>query len=128
MNSDIIEAFYEMVTASASGAGLIAYEGIKYTPPESGQWVEIKHFPNTGVDQSLNSNDVLAQGLFQVNVCNRPNTGILPLYGLAELIIGQLPKSTVITGLVRVSRAPYTSSMISLDDRIILPLTVSYSE
>lgn len=127
MNSDILEAFYTIIDAAGLGVP-IAYSGIKFTPPDNGKWLELSYLPNTGIDQSIKSASVLAQGLFQVNVCDRPNTGELALQNLAETVAALFPKNTPINGLARVSRAPYTSSMISLDDRIILPLTVSYSE
>lgn len=127
MNSDITQAFFTAI--NDAGLGLpTAFEGTKFTAPQSGQWLELTVLPNNGLDQSLKSNAVLAQGILQVNVCNRPNTGIIPLQQLAETIAALFPKNTIITGLVRVSRQPYTSDSLQLDDRVVLPLTIMYSE
>ena len=127
MNSQILESFFTLMTDAAFGYP-IAYEGIKFCPPDSGPWLELSFLPNEGIDQSLSSDSVLSQGILQVNVCNRPNTGIIELNQIAETVMALFPKSTSIFGLVRVSRSPYTSSVITLDDRQILPISISYSE
>lgn len=127
MNSDITQAFFEAINNAGLGLS-ISFEGVKFTPPDKGQWLELTTFPNNGLDPSLSSNSVIAQGVLQVNVCDRPNTGLIPLQQTAEAVAALFSKGTIISGLVRASRAPYTSSALSLDDRVALPLSIMYSE
>lgn len=127
MNSDILQAFFTAI--NDAGLGLpIAFEGKKFTPPDSGQWLELTMLPNDGIDKAMSNGSVLAQGILQVNVCDRPNTGILPLMQLSETVAALFPKNTIISGLVRSARQPYTSSVLQLDDRLMLPLSIVYSE
>lgn len=127
MNSDITGAFFTLINDAALGLP-ISFEGVKFTPPDSGQWLEVTFLPNQGIDQSMTSNNPVSQGIIQVNACNRPNSGLIPLQKLSETVAALFPKNTIIYDLVRVSETPYTSDMISLDDRLIIPLTIMYSE
>lgn len=126
MNSDITKAFFDLIIAANLGIP-VSFEGIKFEQPASGQWLELSILPNDGIDQSLAGNNVLAQGIFQVNVCDRPNTGLIPLQQLSETVAALFNKNTLVSGLVRVARKPYTSSALSLDDKLVIPLTIEYS-
>ena len=127
-NSDIYQAFIDKVDTTFGNVYKISYEGYTFDPPDTGIWLEVKHMPNNGIDQSINGSGVLAQGMFQVNVVNRKEQGIISLQNVAELVQAAFPKSSAITGLCRVSRAPYQSSPLTLDDRLIIGVTIPYSE
>jgi len=126
-NSDIAQAFFSIIDSAALGYP-IAYPTKSFTPPDSGHWLEVSFMPNSGIDQGLKSGTVLMQGLAQVNVCGRPDTGLIPLHNISEQVGALFPKNLVISGNVRVSKTPYNTDIIPLEDRIILPLTVMYSE
>lgn len=126
-NAEITAAFF--TTVSTAGLGLpIAYPSITFTPPDSGNWLELSFMPNTGIDQGLSSPTVLKQGLLQVNVGGKPNGGLIPLQNIADTVSALFPKNSILSGLVRISRTPYTTDIISLDDRQLLPITILYSE
>lgn len=126
-NAEIAESFFQIV----SGAGLgypIAYPSINFTPPDSGQWLELSFLPNEGIDQGLSSPTQIKQGLLQVNICGKPDCGLIPLHSISDTVAALFSKNSVLSGFVRISKTPYTTDIISLDDRQILPLTVMYSE
>lgn len=127
-NADIYQAFISNVNTTFGATYQVSYEGYSFTPPASGVWLEVKHLPNDGVDQSISGSGVLAQGMFQVNVVNRKEKGIISLQNVAELVQVAFPKASAITGMCRVSRAPYQSSPLTLDDRLIIGVTIPYSE
>lgn len=127
-NSDIYQAFIDKINTEFGGDFSISYEGYSFTPPASGVWLELKHFPNTGVDQSLASNTVLAQGIFQVTAKSRKEKGIMHIQNTCDLVAAEFPKNTVIAGTCRVSAVPYQSSPLTEDDRISVGLTIPYSE
>ena len=126
-NSQIAEAFYTAISTAGLGYS-IAYPSKTFTPPNTGFWLALSFIPNEGIDQGLSSPTVLQQGLLQVNVCGKPNCGSIDLYDISEQVAAVLPKNTIIAGNVRVSKTPYNTDIISIDDRQILPLTIMYSE
>jgi hypothetical protein len=106
----------------------IAYPAVKFTPPETGIWLETKILRNTGIDNGLSDvSTKVEQGIFQINVCLRPNQGIITLTNYANGLIGQIPKGLNIGG-VKVIRQPYMMQPIYVDDRVILPITIEYSQ
>jgi hypothetical protein len=128
-NTEIMTSFHTIVRDSAIvPATLIRYDGKIFTPPDAGNWLELSFMPNRGIDQSLSSNAILKQGLLQVNVGGKSNQGIVGLQSIADQITALFPKNTVLSGIARVSSIPYVSDDISMDDRTILPVTISYSE
>ena len=125
-NAEITQAFFEVV--DGAGLGLpIAYPSITFTPPSSGQWLELSFMPNSGIDQGLSSPTLISQGLLQVNICGKTNCGLIPLQTTSDTVAALFPKNSVLSGLVRISKTPYSTDIISLDDRQILPLTIMYS-
>jgi len=128
-NTDIAMAFYDKVRDSGIvSTDSIGYDGKVFTTPDSGNWLELSFMPNSGIDQSMSSNNVLKQGLLQVNVGGKPNLGIIELQAIAEQVMALFPKGTVLHELARVSAVPYMSDDISLDDRTLIPVTIAYSE
>lgn len=127
-NADIYQAFIAKVNTTFGASFQVSYEGYSFTPPASGVWLEVKHLPNDGVDQSISGSSVIAQGMFQINVVNRKENGISAMQTVAELVQVAFPKASNITGLCRVSRAPYQSTPLTMDDRIIIGVTIPYSE
>lgn len=126
-NADIYQAFIDKILAEF-GTFAIAYEGYTFTPPDEGIWLEIKHFPNRGVDQSLASQSVLAQGLFQVTAKSRKEKGIMHLQNTCDLVAAEFPKNSNIAGTCRVSAVPYQLDPDTGDGLVWVSLTIPYSE
>lgn len=125
-NTEITQAFFTIISGAALGYP-IAYPSIKFTPPDGGNWLELSFMPNNGIDQGLSSPAQIKQGLLQVNICGKPNCGLIPLQTISDTVAALFQKNTVLSGFVRISKTPYTTDIISLDDRQILPLTIMYS-
>ena len=124
-NTDILTAFFTQVQAWATVP--VAYPGITFTPPASGRWLEIYHAPND-LDPDLTGDTVIRRGFFTINVCGRPNSGLVPLYSLAESVAAQWPKETAITTGVITTRRPLQLSLVAEDDRLQVPVSIAYSE
>lgn len=126
-NAEIAEAFFTVVDGAALGYP-IAYPSITFDPPDIGNWLELSFMPNTGIDQGIESPSVIKQGILQVNVGGKPNGGLIPLQLISDTVAALFPKNSVLSGIVRISRTPYTTDIIQLDDRQLLPITIMYSE
>lgn len=121
-NSAILNAFIgQLVTALP-----VAYPGIAFTPPDTGEWLEISFFPNPTSDRFLGSTDpVLYQGIFQIAVCYRPGTGVITGAQTAETIIAQYTQDLELAG-VNVEIKPWDSGPIIEDHKITHPVTIRY--
>lgn len=99
-----------------------------FTPPDSGYWFEVSFAPNANLDDGLaNDSFRIPRGLFQITVAMRPGSGQIGLSGVADEVISEFPKGTVISDPVRVIRHPYQSDVIEMDDRLMIPVTIEYS-
>ena len=126
MNGNILNDFFNIL----AGGGLsypISYPNVKFTPPNDGIWLEVRHFPNENIDDSLSSQQVIKQGLFQVSIMGRQNTGLIAIDTAAQEVAALFPKLTEL-GESRVSKVPYTSSVLDWDNgKVEQPLTIPYS-
>lgn len=126
MNSDIMQAFFSRLDSAALGYP-IAWPNVDFTPPGSGNWLQVAYFPNRGIDNSLSGQSVIRQGLFQVSVMGRQNTGGFTLESIAQEVADLFPKLTDLAD-VKVSRQPYLTSQLSVSSGVVeLPLTIEYS-
>jgi hypothetical protein len=112
----------------------IAFHGIPFSPPPAtGVWLQVTYLPNEGIQQGIgNDATVIEQGIYQVMACRRIvdatiTGGVTPLQSALALVAAEYPKGKIITGLVRVQRSPYQSSLIEDEDRMMIPLTIQYS-
>ena len=126
-NAQIATAFFTTVNTAALGYP-IAYPSITFDPPDTGNWLELSFMPNTGINPGISSPTVIKQGLLQVNVGGKPNGGLIPLETIADTVAALFPMNSVLSDNVRISRTPYTTDIIPLDDRQLLPITIEYSE
>lgn len=111
----------------ASGLGYsVAYPGKSFTPPDSGEWLELNIIHND-LDPDLTDQTIFRRGIIQLNVCGRPNKNPLTLYGIADGLVTGYPKASAISGAT-ITKTPYTSSLLEMDDRVMLPVTFEYSE
>lgn len=104
----------------------IAWPGVNFTPPQSGYWFEIRHFPNE--PSNLGLGDTAKQeyrGFVQVSVFGRPGSGIFGMTDEAENVVAHFAKGTDL-GPVKVRVRPYISPPIPEDTHIQIPVTIPY--
>lgn len=123
-NTDLLTAFFTQVQTWATVP--VAYPGVTFTPPATGQWLEIYHAPND-LDPDVDGNYIVRRGLFTINVCGRPNGGAVPLYTLAEQVAAKWPKKTTITSGIITTRRPLQLSLVAEGDRLQVPVSIAYS-
>lgn len=104
----------------------IAWPGVNFTPPNSGMWLQIRHFPNepNNIGWQTDAQQEYI-GFVQVQVFTRPGTGIVNATEIAEEVIAHFAKGTEF-GPVCVSRRPYTSPDVVDSDWIYIPVTIPY--
>ena len=125
MNSDIYAAFCTLLNDAALGYP-IAWPNVKFTDTDD-IYLQVEHFPNRGIDETLSGQQVISQGLFQVSVIGKQGDGVQKSVEIAEEVAAVFPKLTQID-VVRVSRVPYLLSQLTIDKgRTELPLTIEYS-
>lgn len=123
--SDILLAMFQRVQA----LGLpTAYLGTKFNPPSSGQWLELIFLPNDNMASPVNANSTpMKRGIFRVNVCNRQNTGIIPLTITAESVKAAFPIASAIMPGIKVSAWPVIKETLTDDGIMRIPVTVEYA-
>lgn len=125
-NNQIQTAFYDALGNAGLGYE-IAYPGVDFTPPDSGEWLEVRFLPNEGVDNGLGYSDsYVPQGIFQVSAATRPGNGVIQIGKVADDVAAVFPKGAGV-GPVRVWRHPYQQQFVTMDDRVMIPVTVEYS-
>lgn len=133
----------------------VSYPGFNFTPPSSGVWLEVEFFPNTGLDNGLRYADtVIPQGIYQVACVSRPGAGLDAIHAAADEIRSLYDKGKVLIYYrdlieyslyldfeeqeyrlenfasengVRVIREPYDMELETMDDRLMVVVTVEYS-
>lgn len=105
----------------------IKHPAKKFKPPASGNWLELSIAPND-IDTTLSDQESYRRGLFQLNVAGRPDNSSLELTGIADLLITEFHKTKTLIDSVIVTRTPYLTNVLELDDRVLLPVTINYSE
>lgn len=123
----IYDAFVALVTQFATGKGLqVAYPGVPFSPPDMGTWLDFQWFPNRSENYGMaDDGPTLLQGFAQLSACYRPGGGIVIGAQITDQIIAAFGKGTTFAGM-RVSRKPYTSSIITDPDRVMHPVTIMW--
>lgn len=130
VDADIYGAFAVLVNtfaASLSPSLTVSFPGRDFTPPDSGQWLEVRFFPNETLNYGLaNSGPSDHRGFVQVTVCERTSdTGIVSGLTLAGAVVTEFAKGTT-AGDATVERKPWISSVVTMDDRLCYPVTIPY--
>lgn len=126
-NNQIYTAAITLLNNAALGYP-ISWPGFNFTPPDSGVWLEVEFFPNTGLDNGLRYADaVVPQGIYQVACVNRPGVGLADIHAAADQIRALYAKGTTLIDNVRVIREPYDMELETMDDRLMVVVTVEYS-
>ena len=126
----IIEAGFNKLVALGFTASKISWPGVDFTPPVSGLWLEMNHFPNQPDDFNWDSDgQQLYLGFFQVAVywtrSKQEDLGYVGAIDQAELVIAHFAKGTDLGG-VRVSARPYMSPMVTEGDKHFIPVAIPY--
>lgn len=121
------DAFALQAGAFAAARALpVSFPGLKFDPPDEGQWLEVSWVPGPTQNYGLADNGPsLLQGLAQVSVCERPGAGIARLAELADEVIAAFAKGTEFD-TVRVYRRPYQSGAITDPARVMVPVTIMW--
>lgn len=106
----------------------VSYPGIAFTPPDTGQWLEVLAFWNGGGDLGLEAgSDAYDQGFFRVMICGRTGAGLGKIQDIADDLRGEFPINTKFGG-ARTERTPTFGGPITDDARkvIYIPMTVRW--
>lgn len=128
-DSGIYDAFAALVAGYANTKGdllTVAWPGVTFKPPDTGEWLEVLWFPNETQNIALGSDGSQHRGFGQVSCCSRPGAGIEPVMLRAEAIIALFAKGTAL-GVARVDRKPWMSTILNAGDRVSAPVTVPYA-
>ena len=127
MNNTIKGALYDILIAANLGYE-IAFPAIKFTPPDSGIWLEVGFSPSSDLDNSMSyDSGYIPRGFFQVSVYDRPDLGSFNAGDVAEQIESLYSKGTTITGTVRVSSKPYQMPVDEEDSKFSIAVSIEYS-
>lgn len=126
----ITALFTRMAAFTGVASTRIAWPGVDFTPPASGTWVEVKHFPSEPDNPWLgNDEPVDFTGYMQVTACGKKGQGIMPVKRVADDVVGHFPKGTKMTSngvLVKIERQPGALSVIEDNGQIRIPVPVRY--
>ena len=107
----------------------IAWPGVNFTPPNSGNWLEVILLENDPQQDYIgNDAPVCERGIITITAATRPGFGEVGLETLARTVQAAFPKGTVISGALRVTKAPTRRSTIVEPDRIMLPVDIVYGQ
>jgi hypothetical protein len=129
VEAEIYESLIELLQAfvlDRSPELPVAYPGVTFTPPDNGQWLEVRMFPNETQNYGLaNTGVFIHRGFMQVTVCERPGGGITAGLALAGEVVDAFDKGTEASPAL-VTRRPWISSVLSQPDRTMYPVTIPY--
>lgn len=126
-NNDIKNALYTILSDAALGYP-IAWQGVNFTPPDRGLWLETAFAPNSGLDNSLAyDSGVIPRGIFQVACYDRGGKGTFAVDKLAQDVSDVFAKGTTLAGSVRVVSCPFIMPIDIDDDSISVIVSVEYS-
>jgi hypothetical protein len=130
MSNKIIRA--ELETRLKTWAGSqptkipVAYEGVAFTKPTDGTYLEAFLLPSDVIDVDVAATRKRYIGIFHINCWARSGKGMGQVEQLAQSIIELFPVLPK-TGLVSIESTPYAEKAI-LDDSgwLVVPVTVEY--
>jgi hypothetical protein len=125
----IFQAFAVLLTTfgqQTSPATPVAYPGINFTPPSTGEWIELSWFPNETLNYGIpNDGPSIHRGFVQAMAYTRPGAGVVGVTQLASAIISTYAKGLEVGGAT-IERKPWMSSVIQEGDKIMVPVTIPY--
>lgn len=125
--TEILTAFFERLdTLAYSPQPPIAWPGIKFEPPASGEWLEARVFPNEPTNLGWeNAAAVESRGFCQVLVVYRPERGEIGASELADAVVQHFYKGTDL-GPVKVRKMPTRGPSVEDGDKCFIPITIPY--
>jgi len=122
-----IENDFFQVIDDANLGYLVAWPGVDFTPPDSGIWIEPVVIRGDGIDIGLPMDSVvLPNGTLRVGVIGRPGNGVVSLFEAAETIASVLVKGTRFQDGSFISTNPIVGSVIIEQDKLIVPVSMSF--
>ncbi|HEY7885572.1 MAG TPA: phage tail terminator-like protein [Cellvibrionaceae bacterium] len=136
-NNQIFTGFADKLNTAALGYPIAWPGGVgqnaagvydpNFSAPATGFWLEVNHFPNRGRDEGLAyDSSYVPEGIIQVYVCDRPGEGIIPANAIVDQLLAVFPKGETLSGSVRISRKPYPTERMDMDDRFMIPVVFEY--
>lgn len=104
------------------------HQGVNGAPPDAGDWVETRFFPQKTAPYGLADDDVSDyRGFCQLSVCTRDQNGLDHLHDLADAFVEYCDKGTML-GPVQVTEKPSQSATpIVSPGRTSIMVSVYYS-
>jgi len=103
----------------------IAYEGIPFTPPTSGQWLQISIIPSTTINRTIDGEKIRSVGMVQINCYGRDGHGSATLETLAQNIVNLFPIIPKFSP-VSVEQTPSMLPHLVVNDFRIIPVRFRY--
>lgn len=106
---------------------LVAYEGVPFTPPTSGSYLQPFLLANTVTNITVDGKRIRTRGNFQINCWTKDGTGskiIEDLANTVSLLYTVLP----IIGTVRIVSNPQTSAAFTNADWRVISITIPYRQ
>jgi hypothetical protein len=104
----------------------VAWPGVDLDPPEEGVWLDALNFPNQPRDLAWGDDSCHDTfGFFQVRVFFRPGVGQVVPSTIADLLIAFFPKGLAL-GPVRVRQRPWQSPLVTMPDKLYIPVTIPW--
>lgn len=126
-NNDILTGFNTLLQNANLGYP-IGWQGVNFTPPDRGLWLETAFAPNSGLDNSLAyDSGVIPRGILQVACYDRGGKGTFAVNKLAQDVADVFTKGTTLTGSVRVVSYPFIMPIDIDDESISVIVSVEYS-
>lgn len=105
----------------------VLHQGVHGTPPDAGNWLETRFFPNKTRNYGLSDDGPSEhRGFCQISVCSRGGEGIIWTLEFANEAVEFFDKGTLL-GQARVESKPYISAVVIATERVSHPVTIPYS-
>jgi hypothetical protein len=127
--ADIYDTFCVAMSAFVAAQATpppVSFPDVHFTPPDTGLWLEVKFFPNESDNYGIaDDGGSVHKGFFQVGVCYRSGSGLVPSLTMVGAVIAAFDKGTLL-GPARVNREPWAAAVLQMDDKNIVPVTIPY--
>ena len=122
---------YNALCSTLDGAALgfpIGWSAVDMEPPAEGVWLEVFFLPNSSLDNGLANTDTeVPRGFLTIMVMGRPSKGLEEILSAFDTVKAVYPKGLVLSGSVRVVRAPSKVEIEPEADKIGVGLSIEYS-
>lgn len=120
-----IEAKLAQFAASQTPPLPLAYEGVEFTKPDTGEWLEIYFLDPYTQNRSVAADQHTVTGMFQVDCCGELGVGMGRVEALAREVVALFPIIPKV-GIVSIEKTPNAGRGRIREDHVFAPVTVSY--